>query len=64
LGFDFSMEYKPGVANVVADALSQHDCEAAPSILALSMPTFKLFDDLQQAYVADQALCSLWEEVV
>jgi hypothetical protein len=63
LGFDFSVEYKPGVANVVADVLSRRDWEAAPSILALSAPTFELFDDLRQAFVTDQALRSLWEEV-
>jgi hypothetical protein len=63
LGFDFSVEYKPGAANVVADTLSRRDWEAAPSILALSALMFELFDDLRQAFVADQALRSLWEEV-
>jgi hypothetical protein len=28
LSFDFCVEFKPGVANVVADALSCHDMEA------------------------------------
>jgi hypothetical protein len=51
------------VANVVADALSWRDWEAAPSILALSAPTFELFDDLRQAFIADQALRSMQEEV-
>jgi hypothetical protein len=48
---------------VVADALSRRNWEAAPSILALSAPTFELFDNLRQAFVADQALHSLREEV-
>jgi hypothetical protein len=55
LGFDFSVEYKPGAANVVADVLSWRNWEAAPFVLALSAPTFELFNDLQRAFVTDQA---------
>jgi hypothetical protein len=63
LGFDFCVEYKPGAANVVNNTLSQCDWEAAVAILALSAPTFELFNVVQRALVTDLALLSLWEEV-
>jgi hypothetical protein len=46
LGFDFWVEFKSGAANVVADALSRRDMEAA-SAMAISCPSFQLFDDLR-----------------
>jgi len=39
LGFDFSVEYKPGATNVVADAHSRRDTDEG-SILAISGPRF------------------------
>lgn len=47
LGFDFRVEYKPGKQNVVADALSRRDTDTT-TIMALSAPSFALFDDLRQ----------------
>ena len=44
LGFDFRVEYKPGAANVVADALSRRDEEASATMAVLSTPSFALFD--------------------
>jgi hypothetical protein len=40
LGFDFSVEYKPGATNTVADALSRRDTkeETAGTVLALCSP--------------------------
>jgi hypothetical protein len=52
MGFDFLVEYKPGKSNMVADALSQRETEEG-QLVALSTPSFKLFDDL----------CSETEEV-
>ena len=43
-GFDFRVEYKPGAANVVADALSRRDEEASATMAVLSTPSFALFD--------------------
>jgi hypothetical protein len=46
-GYDFSVEYLLGKANTVVDALSWHDEDSAMA-LALSSPTFALFDDLRR----------------
>jgi hypothetical protein len=56
-GFDFSMEYKSGTANVIADALSQHDMESTASLIAPSAPSFRLFDDLCREFDASRELC-------
>ena len=50
LGFDFSVEYKAGSTNTVADALSRHDTEEA-AILALSGPRFDFIERLRQANI-------------
>jgi hypothetical protein len=49
-GFDFSVEYKPSIANVIADALSRRDTESSAPLMALSAPSFCLFDDLSQEF--------------
>jgi hypothetical protein len=48
LGFDFTVEYKPGAANAVADALSRRDTEEG-AILALSAPRFDFISKLHDA---------------
>jgi hypothetical protein len=58
LGFDFSIEYKPGTTNVVADTLSQCDMEEG-DLLALSAPRFDFIDRLRQAQLSDPALVAL-----
>jgi hypothetical protein len=57
------VEYKPGKMNVVADALSCRDTETSAEAMALSAPSFQLFDDLHAAYTADVTLTSLRQEV-
>lgn len=55
-GYDLSVEYRPGMFNVVVDALSRRD-EEAPAVCALSAPEFPLFDTLRADMLQDpQAL--------
>ena len=60
-GFDFSVEYRPGRLNTVADALSRRDTEAAVPVdqegmdaaaIALSGPSFVLLDDIRRVQEA------------
>jgi hypothetical protein len=57
-GFDFSMEYRPGRLNTVADALSRRDTEevalssvgaAGAALYVLSGPSFALLDTVRAA---------------
>jgi hypothetical protein len=63
LGFDFSVEYKPGSTNVVADALSRRDTSDDGALLALSAPRFDVLDRLRQAQLTDPALTAIHDEV-
>jgi hypothetical protein len=64
-GYDFSVEYRPGKGNGVADALSRRDGdvplladvpEAGAFMSDLSTPAFQLYDDIRQELAADEAL--------
>ena len=63
LGFDFSVEYKPGAANAVADALSRRDTADDGAILVLSAPRFDFVTRLRQAQLSDPTLVALQDEV-
>ena len=58
LGFDFSVEYKPGATNAVADALSRRDTIEG-ELLAMSTPRFDFIDQLRQAQLEDPTLVAL-----
>ena len=62
LGFDFTVEYKAGSTNVVADALSWRDTEDA-ALLAISGPRFDFVERLRQANDSDPALVALRNEL-
>jgi hypothetical protein len=62
LGFDFSVEYKPGATNAVADALSRHDTVEG-ELLALSTPRFDFLDKLRQAQTEHPALVAFHGEI-
>lgn len=55
-GFDFSVEYRPGHLNTVADALSCCELPEEPSLAALSGPSFALYDELRMELQADEHL--------
>jgi hypothetical protein len=46
LRFDFWVEYKSGISNVMVGALSHCDTDESPQLSALSAPTFALLDQL------------------
>jgi len=56
LGYDFRVEYKPGTANIVADALSRREEGQTAEITALSKPAFSFFDDLGKQIKDNAAL--------
>jgi hypothetical protein len=61
LGYDFTVEYKKGVENRVADALSRREGWAEEVALSLlSIPTFDWIDKLKEQYKIDEELKSLF----
>jgi hypothetical protein len=63
LGFDFTVDYKAGSSNVVADALSRRDTDDV-KLLALSGPHFDFVDRLRLANAQEPALIALRDEVI
>ena len=61
LGFDFSVQYKPGRTNVVADALSHRDTDT--ELHSVSAPSFDLFTEFRAANSSDLALVALAERI-
>jgi hypothetical protein len=62
LGFDFSVEYKPGATNTVADALLRRDTEEG-AVSAISAPRFDYIECLRHAQATDPALVAIRNEI-
>ncbi|WZZ64986.1 hypothetical protein YC2023_076356 [Brassica napus] len=62
LGFDFDIQYKPGMENKAADALSRRG--VATELMALSVPTAIQFQDIEKDLTLDPTLQQLKEEIL
>jgi hypothetical protein len=62
LGFNFSVEYRSGAMNLIADALSRRDNEEG-EVLAISAPRFDFIERLRHAQATDPALVAIHDEV-
>jgi hypothetical protein len=62
IGFDFRVEYRPRKSNFMADALSHHDTAEDGEVVALSAPTFAIFDGLCTELVTDPVLQELKQQ--
>ncbi len=64
MGFDFTVEFRPGRTNVVADALSRRDEETTSTLMALTGPGFSVFDDLRHEIDSDASVGALRDKVL
>jgi hypothetical protein len=63
LGIDFSIEYKPGSQNAVADTLFRRETPKEGVVLAILAPQFDYITCLRHEKEADPALMALRDEV-
>jgi hypothetical protein len=62
-GYDFSVEYRPGRLNTVADALSRRGDDDA-FLAATSVPSFQLYDELRREHQEDPKIRAYCDGVV
>jgi len=63
LGYDFTIQYCAGRANVVADALSRIKEESPASFSLLSMPPFDFLEDLRKEMASHPAFMELYNKI-
>jgi len=65
LGFDFTVEYKSGASNTVADTLSHRDTEedSVGDLQAISAPRFDFIAHLRHAQATDRALVTIHDDI-
>lgn len=59
MGYDFDIQYKPGLENKAVDALSRVGSE--PTLAALSIPRLKVLEELETQVMADEGLRQIVE---
>jgi len=64
IGFDFTVEFKSGRANIVADSLSRRHADDPMACSALSSPRFSVFDDIRHAVATDPSLESIRQKAM
>jgi hypothetical protein len=63
MGYDYTIQFKTGKTNVVADALSCRSDSTSGIILSLTMPNFVFLDQLKQALASSPAFNTLVRDI-
>lgn len=63
LGFDYTIQYKTGSSNAVADALSRTNTEPSAAMLLLSMPHHDFMEDLKRTLHSNSEFQALLAKV-
>lgn len=64
MGYDYSIQYRLGKLNMVADALSRLPNPASSSLFLLLVPCFIIFQELKQHLLQDPAFIQLCQAIL